>query len=258
MIKNLFLTILFLFFCQCNAFADNDFIITELDGSHFQRTDIFQTMARGEGTCIVTGSRNWTGGCSVEQSIKGGLDRFDIYLLDDKTHFQVEQIDDGANNHFVTTADGKDVPTTIKDINEKESIFTIGDIKVHTLMNTIILREDTPESRASFNRSDLFQIMVRGEGNCQLSGKRTFKGGCSVEQMSKGGLDLYDIYLSDDKSHFRVVQIDDGTNNHYLTSIDGKDVQTSVENLSRQETIITMEDLKLRIVLKKIVVRSGP
>lgn len=202
-------------------------------------------MGRGEGRCTVSGSREWTGGCSVEQSIKGGLDRFDIYLEDEKTHFRVEQVDDGSNKHFVTKIDGKDIQTTI------------GDMKVHSLMNTIELREDTPESRARFSSNDEFQIMARGEGNCELSGSRSFKGGCSIEQMTKGFLNLYDIYLSDEKTRFQVKQRDDGTK-RYVTDIDGKDVDTTIEDLSKKESIITMGDLKLRVVLKKLVVRSGP
>ena len=255
--KILLTAILFLFFAQSNACANDDFIITEADGSHFQRTDIFQIMARGEGRCTVTGSQEWTGGCSVEQSIKGSLDRFDIYLEDEKTHLRVEEVDDGSNKHFVTNIDGKNIQTTFEDISDRESILTIGDMKVHSLMNTIELREDTPESRARFSSGDEFQIMARGEGNCELSGSRSFTGGCSIEQMTKGFLNLYDIYLSDEKTRFQVKQRDDGTK-RYVTDIDGKDVDTTIEDLSRQESIITMGDLKLRVVLKKLVVRSGP
>jgi len=249
--------LLFPLFCGALYANDDDLIVTQADGSHFQRDDIFQAMARGEGKCTVTGSRNWSGGCSVQQSIKGSLERFDIYLEDEKTHFRVEQIDGGGNTHFSTTMHGKDVETTIEDISVKESIFTIGDMKVYTLMDTIELRKDTPESRARFASDDEYQVMVRGEGSCELSGKRAFKGRCSVEQMTKGVLNLYDIYLNDEKTHFQVRQLDGGTK-RYVTNIDGKDINTTIEDLNKKESIITMGDLKLRLILKKMVVRSGP
>jgi hypothetical protein len=255
--KKIFLLAALTHLCCTALYAnDDDLIVTQSDGSHFQRDDIFQTMARGEGKCTVTGNRNWSGGCGFEQSLKGGLDRFDIYLNDEKTHFRVEQLDDGSK-HFVTAVDGKDVVTTIEDISDKESILTIGDIKVHTMMNTLELREDTPESRARFASDDEYLIMVRGEGSCELSGSRSFKGGCGVEQMTKGLLNLYDIYLNDEKTHFQVKQRNDGTK-RYVTHVDGKDVNTTIEDLSKKESIITMGDLKLRIILKKLVVRSGP
>lgn len=244
-------------FCGVLYANDDDFIVTQADGSHFQRGDIFEIMARGEGKCVVSGGQNWSGGCSIQQAIKGGLERFDIYLEDEKSHFRVEQLDDGSNNHFATTIDGKDVETTINDISDKESIITIGDMKVHLLINTIELRKDTAESRARFTPDDEYQIMARGEGSCELNGSRSFKGGCSVEQMTKGPLNRYDIYLNDDKTRYQVKQRDDGTN-RYVTNIDGKDVNTTIEDLSRKESIITMDDLRLHLILKRMVVRSGP
>ena len=138
--KILLSAILFLFFAQCNACANDNFVITEADGSHFQRTDIFQIMARGEGRCTVTGSQEWTGGCSVEQSIKGRLDRFDIYLEDEKTHLRVEQVDDGSNKRFVTKIDGKDIQTTIEDISDRESIITMGDLKLRVVLKKLVVR----------------------------------------------------------------------------------------------------------------------
>ena len=255
--NSLLLAALFPLFCGDLYASDDDLIVTQADGSYFQRDDIFLAMARGEGKCTVTGSRNWSGGCSVQQSIKGNLERFDIYLEDGKTHFRVEQIDDGGNTHFSTTMNDKDIETTIEDISIKESILTIGDMKVHALVDTIELRKETPESRARFASDDEYQIMVRGEGSCELSGKRAFKGGCSVEQMTRGVLNLYDIYLNDEKTHFQIKQRDDGTK-RYVTNIDGNDVNTTIEDLSKKESIITIGDLKLRLILKKIIVRSGP
>jgi hypothetical protein len=78
--------------CGALYASDDDLIVIQADVSHFQCDDIFQTMARGEGKCTVTGSRNWSGGCSIQQSIKGSLERFDIYLEDEKAYFHVEQI----------------------------------------------------------------------------------------------------------------------------------------------------------------------
>ncbi len=97
-----FLLLLLPLFSGTVTAQGNDVIIEKLDGSHFQRTDIFQGKVSGQGKCTVSGSRNWNGGCSLEQFTMGPLNRYDIYLNDGKSYYRIVQNDPGNNDLYHT------------------------------------------------------------------------------------------------------------------------------------------------------------
>ncbi len=244
----------------------DDTIIEKLDGSHFQRSDIFKGKVWGSGKCTVSGNRNWNGGCRMERFTMGSLNRYDIHLSDGETLYRIVQRDAGGKNHYFTRISGKDVKTTIKQISDKEAIFTIGHMKVHMMLDDLKERTDPAFSHeTSYGDDEAYQIMARGQGSCKLSGKESFSGDCSIELMSRGMLDeRYDIHLDDaQKSLFHILKLTDGSK-RYVTRIGGKDIATTIKDIRKKkhistESIITFGDkLKLHITLKKVQIRKGP
>jgi len=233
----------------------DDVTIEELDGSHFQRTDIYKGKVWGAGTCTVSGSRVWTGACQMELFTLGALKRYDIYLHDEKTYYRVVQSDTGDTNLYVTRSDNRDIKTSVKQASDRDITFTMDDMAVHVVLPELKQRTDPGFSHESaYDDEQAYMIMARGQGNCELSGSRSFAGTCNVQVMARGMLDeRYDIKLDDpDNSSFNILKLTDGSK-RYVTAIDGKETPTTIEDIKTTrnittESVITFgDDLKLHI-----------
>ncbi len=99
-------------------------------------------------------------------------------------------------------------------------------------------------------------ILAMGSGNCVLSGTQTFSGGCELQFLKQDEGKVFEITLNDGKGHFRVQQVVNGTSGQYVTTIDGNDVATTMEEVSLSESVVTMDGLTLQITLEQLVTRQ--
>ncbi len=163
MYKHLLLAFSLLLIANTVSAMENDVFIEKLDGSNFQRTDIYKGKVWGEGECTVSGSRDWRGGCRMEKFTMGRLTRYDIYLSDNRTLYRVVQTNASDSDDYLTRSDGKDVKTTINHKNDRDTIFIMGEMMVHVVLDELKERTDPVFSHESgFGDDEAFMIMARG------------------------------------------------------------------------------------------------
>jgi hypothetical protein len=139
--KVLFFIALSLLFFQGSAVADDaGLVTTEVDDSYFASDEI---MAQGSGTCILSGTQTFSGGCDIQFLKQNEGKVFDVTLDDGKGNFVVKQVVNGTSGQYVTNIEGTDVATTMEEVSLGQSVITMGDLKLQVTLLQLVTRKQS-------------------------------------------------------------------------------------------------------------------